>query len=252
MPAATAPARGGSHPNMAFKDDLIAARDSIVNTAFTVRSGTVVPITTAVGYDEAVKLHATYLYADMVDSSGLVAISPHETVGKILRLYLDITVRIIRRSGGHIRSFDGDRVMGIFVGDGRYDAAVKSALQIKWACAELIQPAIKQKYKSIQESGWVVRTGCGIASGQALIVRGGVRQSSSDLVSVGVAPNLAAKLSDLRKAPYNVRIGAGTYTELSDQSRLSEGVDMWDGPHELEMGDKIYKYYRSSFRWSIG
>lgn len=237
---------------MSFKDDLMAARDSIVGTAFNVRSGTVVPTTADVGYNEAVKLSATYLYADMADSSGLVAVSPPETVGKILRLYLDLSVRIIRRNDGHIRSFDGDRVMAIFIGDQRYDAAVKSAMQIKWACSDLIQPKIKEKYKGVQESGWVVRTGCGITSGDALIVRGGVRQSSSDLVSVGVAPNLAAKLSDVREEPYNVRIGAATYRNLSDKARLSKGVDMWSGTYDLKMGGKSYKYYRSSYHWSVG
>lgn len=237
---------------MTFKDDLVAARDSIIDVAFKVRSGTVVPTTTDVGYDEAVKLAATYLYADMVDSSGLVAVSPPETVGKVLRSYLDLAVRIIRRNEGHIRSFDGDRVMGIFIGSKRYDAAVKSAMQIKWACSELIQPKLTSKYKSISDSGWVVRTGCGIASGEALIVRGGVRKSSSDLVSVGVAPNLAAKLSDVRHEPYNARIGSATYSNLSDNARLSKGVDMWEGTYDLKMGGKSYKYYRSSYHWSVG
>lgn len=237
---------------MSFKDDLIAARNNIVGTDFKVRNGTVVPTTTDVGYDEAVKLPATYLYADMADSSGLVAASPPETVGKVFRLYLDLSVRIIRRNDGHIRSFDGDRVMGIFIGNERYDAAVKSAMQIKWACSDLIQPKIKAKYKSISDSGWVVRTGCGVASGDALIVRGGVRKSSSDLVSVGAAPNLAAKLSDVREEPYNVRIGAATYKQLSDNARLSKGVNMWEGTYELKMGGKSYKYYRSSYHWAVG
>ena len=95
---------------MTFKEELISACDAIVGTDFTVRSGTVVPETPDVGYDEAVKLSATYLYADMVDSSGLVALSPQQTVGKVIRLFLDMSVRIIRRNQGHIRSFDGDRV----------------------------------------------------------------------------------------------------------------------------------------------
>lgn len=237
---------------MTFKDELTGARDAIVGTDFKVRKGVVVPTTLDVGYDEAVRLRSTYLYADMADSSGLVAVSPDETVGKVLRLYLDLTVRIMRRHGGHIRSFDGDRVMGIFIGDGRFDAAVKSAMQIKWACKELIQPKIRGKYKSIRDSDWVLHPGCGIASGDALIVRGGVRQSSSDLVSVGVAPNLAAKLSDIRHEPYNVRIGSATYKQLSDLARLSKGVDMWDGTYELKMGGKEYNYYRSSYHWSIG
>jgi class 3 adenylate cyclase len=236
---------------MTFKDDLVSARDSIVSTSFTVRSGNVVPTTSTVGYDEAVKLAATYLYADMADSSGLVALSPAETVGKVLRLYLDLSVRIIRHHNGHIRSFDGDRVMGIFIGDKRFDAAVKTAMQIKWACSNVIQPKIEVKYKSIRDGGWVIKTGCGIASGDALIVRGGVRKSSNDLVSVGVAPNLAAKLSDVRKDPYHIRIGAGTYGSLSDNTRLSKGVNMWEGTYQQAMGGKSYSYYRSSYHWSV-
>jgi adenylate cyclase len=178
-----------------FKNDLISARDAIIGTSFSVSDANVVPTTEGVGYNQAKKINATYLYADMVDSSGLVAISPKETVGKVLRVYLDLSVRIIRKHNGHIRSFDGDRVMGIFIGDGRQDRAVKAAMNIKWACKELIQPKLITQYKSIKNAGWTLKTGCGIASGDALIVRGGVRRSSSDLVSVGAIPNLAAKLS---------------------------------------------------------
>jgi adenylate cyclase len=236
---------------MTLKEDLVAARDDIVSSNFAVRSGAVVPRTEDVGYNEAVKLAATYLYADMVDSSGLVAASPRETVGKVLRLYLDLTVRIIRARGGHIRSFDGDRVMGIFIGTDRHDAAAKAALQIRWACDELIQPKIHDKYKSVRESGWTLKPGCGIASGEAFLIRGGVRKTSSDLVSVGVAPNLAAKLSDIRDAPYAIRIGAATYKSLSDKARLSNGTDMWQGTYQLSMGGSKYSYYRSSYRWAI-
>jgi len=237
---------------MTFKDDLVAARDNIVGTNFAIRNGTVVPTTEDVGYNEAIRLQSTYLYTDMANSSGLVAISPPETVGKVLRLFLDLSVRIIRKHDGAIRSFDGDRVMGIFIGAGRFDRAVKSALQVKWACDQLIQPKLNDAYKSIREAGWILRPGCGIASGEALIVRGGVRRSSSDLVSVGLAPNMAAKLSDVRHAPYHTRIGAATYKKLGDSARVSKGVDMWDGPHTLKMGGKEYLYYRTSYHWSIG
>ncbi|WP_138733213.1 adenylate/guanylate cyclase domain-containing protein [Modestobacter excelsi] len=173
---------------MTFKDDLVAAKDDIVKKDFVTRDGTVVPVSTDVGFNEAVKLKATYLYADMANSSGLVAISPKETVGKVLRLYLDLSVRIIRKNGGHIRSFDGDRVMGIFIDDGRFNTAVKAAMQIKWACLNIIQPELNSRYGSIQKSGWLLKPGTGISSGEAFIIRGGVRRTGSDLVSVGLAP----------------------------------------------------------------
>jgi adenylate cyclase len=161
---------------------------------------------------------------------GLNALAPGETVGKVLRLYLDLSVRIIRSQNGHIRSSDGDRVMGIFVGDRRADRAVKAAMQIRWVCDELIQAKITtSKYRSIREAGWVIKPGCGISTSDALIVRGGVRRSSSDLVSIGVAPNLAAKLSDVRDAPYTTRISAGTYAELTEGAKVSKGKNMWEG-----------------------
>lgn len=106
--------------------------------------------------------------------------------------------------------------MGIFICDGRQDRAVKAAMNIKWARHEIIQP--KLTYKSIKEAGWKLMTGCGIADGGALLVRGGVRRSSSDLVSVGAPPNLAAKLSDKRDDDYNIRIGAGAFSSRGTAS----------------------------------
>lgn len=234
---------------MIFKDDLISARDAIIGSQFSVSDAQVVPKTEDVGYNDAKKLQATYLYADMVDSSGLVGIAPQQTVGKVLRLYLDLSVRIIRNRNGYIRSFDGDRVMGIFIGDGRQDRAVKAAMNIKWACQEIIQP--KLTYKSIKNAGWKLQTGCGIASGEALIIRGGVRRSSSDLVSVGAPPNLAAKLSDIRDGNYNIRIGAGAFSSLSRDCLISKDKNMWQGAYELTMAGKTYNYYRTSYHWSM-
>lgn len=109
-------------------------------------------------------------------------------------------------------------------------------MQIKLAYDKLIQPTIEAKYKRIKDANWKLRPGSGIASGEALIVRGGVRQSSSGLVSAGVAPNMAVKFSDLRGGKYHVRIGGGSYNDLSDSARLSNGTNMWEGTHKFENG----------------
>jgi class 3 adenylate cyclase len=238
----------------AFLDDLDKAVAAITGTAFTERDGRIVPETGKVGYDEAVKLDGTWLYCDLLDSSGLVAASGKPTVGKVIRLFLDSTVRIMRQNGGEIRSFDGDRVMAIFVGDGRFDTAVKTAMQVKWACNTLLQPAIEKKYPSLVKADWKVRPASGIASGETLIVRGGVRKLDNDLVSIGVAPNLAAKLSDVRNETNvrHVRIDAATYKGLTDKGRLSDKkTDMWSTEYSLEMGGKKHAYRRSSATWSI-
>lgn len=235
---------------MTFKDELITARDNIVGKEFILRDGIDIPATAQVGYDQAVKVSVTYLYADMADSSGLVAVSGRTTVGKVIRLFLDLSVRIINHQGGEIRSFDGDRVMGIFIGDGKETRAVRSALQIAWACDELIQPKIVARYPSIRDAGWVLKPGCGVATGDALIIRGGVRQSDNDLVSIGLAPNLAAKLSDQRKLPYMTRIDEKTYRALTAHKKVGD-TPMWSGKLELTVGGKQHAYRRSSFRKPI-
>jgi hypothetical protein len=92
-----------------------------------------------------------------------------------------------------------------------------------------------------------------VASGKALIVRGGVRRKDNDLVSIGVAPNLAAKLSDHRcqTQTRHVRIDSLTYAGLTAAGRQSSGVDMWRGPHTLTMGGKHHSYRYSTYSWKI-
>ncbi|MDQ1178653.1 hypothetical protein [Rhodococcus sp. SORGH_AS_0301] len=57
------------------------------------------------------------------------------------------------------------------------------------------------------------------------------------MISIGVAPNLAAKLSDIRytgdAAKYVTRIGKGTFSKLSNAKKLTGGKDMWEGPYSI-------------------
>lgn len=240
---------------MALKADVVSDIHKTVRTALdtTVRTDLAldtVPDPDNMGYSQGVYLPSTYLYADMADSSGLVALSPADTVARVIKAYLAVSTRIIRANRGHIRSFDGDRVMGIYAGTDRQTRAVKSAMQIKWAMNELVRPAIEAQFKSIREGDWQLNHACGIASGKALLVRGGFR-GNDDLVSIGTAPNLAAKLSDLREPRFNTYLGKGTYSGLTDAAIVSNGKNMWDGPHKLEMGGKKYDYYKSSYLWNF-
>ncbi|MHA7278880.1 adenylate/guanylate cyclase domain-containing protein [Arthrobacter sp. MDT2-2] len=209
-----------------------------------------VPDPSKMGYSEGLYLPSTYLYADMANSSGLVAISPPDTVARVMKAYLSVSTRIIRENHGHIRSFDGDRVMGVYAGTGRYDRAVKSAMQIKWAMRNLVEPAISKQFNSIRTNGWQLRHGCGIASGKSLLVRAGFR-GSDDMISIGLAPNLAAKFSDERQGKYSTLIEANTYKKLTESWRTSKGADMWKGPFTYSMAGKNYSYYKSSYSSSF-
>lgn len=61
----------------------------------------------------------------MNDSSGLVRKHPAETVTRVFKTYLQVAVRIIRNHDARIRSFDGDRGIGVLSGKDRAVRAVK-------------------------------------------------------------------------------------------------------------------------------
>ncbi len=217
-------------------------------------SSTSVPEATELGYAEGKLISATYLYTDMLDSSGLAAAADKESAAQVFRAFLNVSTKIIRSLDGHIRSFDGDRVMGIFSGPNKEDRAVKSAMHIKYAVDHIVTPAIHEEMPSLKSSGWNLKQSSGIATGKTLLARAGFR-GSDDMISIGVAPNLAAKLSDVRgegtDAGYVTRIGKGTYESLSNSHKVSGDKNMWQGTYNLSMGGKQYPYYRTKYRWEF-
>ena len=214
-------------------------------------NSTSVPESQALPGAKAKSIEATYLYTDIMDSSTLVSISPTKTVASVMALFVKVAVRIIRNNQGHIRSFDGDRVMGIFTGPNREHRAVDAALKINSAVRDLLNPAIEKQFKSIRESKWTLRQMTGIATGTALVIKVGIR-NNDDLLSAGHAPNFAAKLSDQRLGG-NVRtaISKTTYDALPTTDKTSRGKSMWVGTQTLAFGGKKYFYYTSTWQRAI-
>ena len=90
---------------MYLGDGLTTDVAGIFSASWTKRNGQVVPETTDVGLgDDAVLLNGTVLYADLA---------------KIYKSYLHCASRVIKANGGVITAFDGDRVMAVFIGDGK-------------------------------------------------------------------------------------------------------------------------------------
>ncbi len=235
---------------MGLAEDIDEAVQQVVQASWNSRSGTVVPTTEDVALSNgAVLLDAVYLYADMADSTGLARDFSRETAAKVIRAYLDATCRVIKARGGEIRSFDGDRVMAIFVGNAKNSTAAKCALNIKYVVDEIVRPAVESRFPSLVRNGFVLSHCVGIASGSALLVRGGVR-GSNDLVSVGRPPNVAAKLSEVRNKPYRTYITADVFKRLNEASKYA-GKDkrlMWQ-ERSLTVGGQDTTVYRSSWQW---
>ncbi|MFJ2900599.1 adenylate/guanylate cyclase domain-containing protein [Streptomyces sp. NPDC087218] len=237
---------------MALADDIRSDLDAMVGKPWSIRNGLVVPGTDDVGLynNDAVKLDAVYLYADLLGSTKLARDFTPQTAGKVIRASLRTASTIIKNYGGEIRSYDGDRVMGIFIGGSKNSNAAKTALKIKYAMKDIVQPALHAKLSTLRDAGFLPRMCVGIASGEAFIARAGVR-GSSDLVSIGRAPNVAAKLSDIREgADYSTYITAAVYNSLSKETKFSKDVDMWQ-PISREVGGEKMTIYRSTYWWSM-
>src|SRR6266567_4120634 len=145
--------------------------------------------------NDAAKLDATVLYADIADSTDLVdrySQKPH-FAAEMYKVYLRCAANIIKNEQGTITAYDGDRVMAVFLGDTKETSAVRSALKIKYAVEEIINPLMKKQYPN---TAYQLKHVVGIDSSELFVARTGVR-NDSDLVWVGRAANYAAKLCSL-------------------------------------------------------
>ena len=126
---------------MSFTQDLANEVDEIFKTQWNERNGNVVPEAENVQLgNDAVRLDGTVLYADLADSTSLVKALPAWYAAEVYKSYLVCACRIIRKNGGEITAFDGDRVMGVYLGEYKNTSAAKTALQLNHVVQEIINP----------------------------------------------------------------------------------------------------------------
>lgn len=214
---------------MALIDDLKSETDKIVRSAWQRRDGEVLPENDDVGLgNEGVDLEATFLYADLADSTEL-AIMDNQIAAEVVKAYLMGTTRIIRALGGEIRSFDGDRVMGVFFEGANNTAAAEAALKINYFFTQILVPAFTSFYTSRTFS---LSQAVGVDTSKVMVVRSGIR-NNNDLVWVGRAPNIAAKLSAIREPGYTSYLSDTVFNSMLDNSKystlpLTPGLMMWE------------------------
>jgi adenylate cyclase len=230
-----------------LRDDLDSDVRTVITTLWDTRKGRTVPSTTDVVLPGgAVELDATFLYADMADSSKMAKELDRRVAAKILKAFLATSTRLIRHCGGSIASFDGDRVMGIFIGHSKNSSAAKCALQIDYVVQEIIKPKFTSKYDPVRNASFSIGHGTGIDTGTVLAVCAGAR-NHNDLIWIGRAPNLAAKLSDLRKYPYSIWITASVYNDLDKGLKYDgDGKDIWEARTWTFLDENI-RVYRSNY-----
>lgn len=236
---------------MSLFDDLKNETDKIVKGGWNHRDGEVVPESGDLGLgNKAVDLEATFLYADLADSTQL-AVERQEVAAEVCKAYLMGTTRIVRALGGEIRSFDGDRVMGVFHSGAKNTAAAEAALKINYFFSEMLRPAFEDFYKSFFSSWPKLRQTVGIDTGRVMVVRAGIR-NNNDLIWIGKAPNVAAKLSSIREGGYSTYISERVFDPMLDTSKFGGTAQqlMWEPrtwADGLEFGTG--KLYRSGWTW---
>lgn len=195
--------------------------------------------------NDAVMLDGTVLYADLDDSTNLVdGYNPTFAAG-IYKAYLNCAAKIIRSEGGVITSYDGDRIMAVYIGELKNTCAARSALKINYAVAQIINPCLRECYPI---ANYRLRQVVGIDTSELFVTRTGIR-GSNDLVWVGCAANYAAKLCSL-SADYPSRLTEAVYNKLPESVRYADdGRSMWEAATWNDMNGM--RIYRSTWRWSI-
>lgn len=240
---------------LSIDKDITDDVNKVITTQWSTRSGTTVPSTESVALNGgAVKLDATYLFADLAHSSKMASQFDKRVTAKILKSFLATSARICRFFGGSIMSFDGDRIMAAYIGGSKNTSAVKAAFGISYAVSEIIRPKFYEKYQTVKDAGFHITHATGIDTGEVLVIRAGAR-GANDLISIGPPPNMAAKLSDLREYPFTSYISKNVYDYSSDSCkiRLNGNSDVWEQRSWDFLGSfkTIYRsdYWRKPSLW---
>lgn len=234
---------------MAFKDDLESTVKRIFREQWQARKTAKVPepADLALGINDAIVFdRATILYADLSGSTALVDSKDWTFAAEVYKTFLHCASQIIKLEGGTIVSYDGDRVMAVFIGDSQTTPAARCALKINYAVREIINPALKAQYSNTSYS---VKQVVGIDTSAIRAARTGVR-GDNDIVWVGRAANYAAKLTEL-DMPERTWATEAAYNQMLDSAKLGGNPkqNMWKRYTWTANGNQTI--YGSTWQWGV-
>jgi class 3 adenylate cyclase len=230
---------------MPLKAELEAEVAAVFRAKWDERDGYVVPSDDGVGLgNEAVKLKATVLYADLADSTNMVDDYKPYFAAEIYKTFLHCAAKIIRSEGGEIAAYDGDRIMAVFTGNSKNSSAVRAAMKINYSVLEIISPGKQAQYT---DNTFELKHVVGIDTSDLFIAKTGVR-GANDLVWVGRAANYAAKLSALPPT-YATYITKEVYDVIWPELKTTDGEAMWEAVRWNTFDNRII--HRSNWWWLV-
>jgi class 3 adenylate cyclase len=186
---------------------------------------------------------ATVLYADLNGSTNMVDHYKWTFAAEVYKSFLRCAGQVIRSEGGVITAYDGDRIMAVFTGNAKNSSAVRAALKVNYAVKQIVQPALNAQYPN---DNFTVGHIVGIDTSRMRTARIGVH-GDNDLVWIGRAANYAAKLTSV--AGFPTWITKSVYDMLNDESKYSNGVDMWQPRTWTSMNNM--QVYGSAYWWAL-
>lgn len=98
---------------MALVDELSERVSDILRTGWNIRDGRKVPLPGDIQLGgDAVSLYGALLYAEIANSTQMVETFTDKFSARVFQSFVYCCCRVVRKHGGVITSFDGDRVMG--------------------------------------------------------------------------------------------------------------------------------------------
>jgi len=233
---------------MTSLEEMTAAVEAITQNGWSTRQGQVVPDPEdlRLGNDAVEFDLATVLYADLKGSTKMVDAEGWQLSAEIYKAFLHCAATIIRQEGGKITSYDGDRIMGIWVGKWQSTPAAKAGLKINYAVKEIVVPALRRQYPEWTET---VKQVVGIDCSTIRAARTGVR-GGNDIVWVGRAANHAAKLTEL-DLDLSTWITDEVFTRLADETKYGGKPQtlMWKPFRWTEQGNR--SIHGSNWTWTV-
>ncbi len=143
-------------------------------------------------------------FSDIRGFTHFVERSNPETAVAVVNRYLSAQAKVIQEFGGDIDKFVGDEVMAVFSGNDMESQAVRCAVAVLEAVADLRK-----------KEGYDLEIGIGLNCGQ--VVEGNIgSQDRSDHTVIGDAVNVAARLC-AKAAPGTILISESMFRRLADR-----------------------------------
>ena len=232
-----------------FEKHISLLTSRLLYRGLNIRNGRIIPSTESLVSQNAVRLNATFLYADLSQSSILATEFQQRTAAKIIRIFLYCMGVLVRKNKGEITSFDGDRIMSVFINKpstlslDRSSRAVVCSLQMNYTISNIIKPKVEKYFSSIRESGFDILHSVGIDTSEVLVTRAGP-PGRNDRIWIGRAPNFAAKLSDIRDPIHSTWITHEVFSSIIPELKFP--IAMWK-KYNISFAASSHSIYGSDY-----